>query len=65
MNECEKIVTLNQSANPPAAGKAYTKAAINAGFKRFFVLKFSMGPSFPIIFYKSMICSTVACKKLI
>ena len=38
INECEKIVTLNQNANPPAAGKAYTKAAINAGFKKVFTV---------------------------
>ena len=38
INECEKIVTLNQCANPPAAGKAYTKAAIKAGFKKVFTV---------------------------
>ena len=35
---CAKIVTLNQSANPPAAGKAYTRAAIKAGFKKVFTV---------------------------
>ena len=35
---CAKIVTLNQSANPPTAGKAYTRAAIKAGFKKVFTV---------------------------
>ena len=35
---CQTLVTLNQSANPPAAGVAYTKAAIAANFKTVFTV---------------------------
>ena len=38
IGECQTIVTLHQGAKPPAAGIAYTKAAIQAGFKKMFTV---------------------------
>ena len=35
---CETIVALHQGAKPPAAGVAYTKAAILAGYKKLFTV---------------------------
>ena len=38
IDECETLVTLNQNANPPAGGIAYTKAATKAGFQKVFTV---------------------------
>ena len=36
--QCMTIVSLNQGANPPRAGVAYTKAATKAGFEKVFTV---------------------------
>ena len=38
IDDCETIITLTQSSNPPGAGIAYTKAATKAGFKKVFTV---------------------------